>query len=112
MVPARASRQKKNFKSDVCFFFFPSLFSSVINTLLGCLVKVKQGEILLAGKSAELSFGCRLSLFFRIRTLMNETHRIATKETLKNGHQKSSSVPIYLLLQWSAATAPSLCCFL
>lgn len=37
--------------------------------------------------------------FFSIRTVMNETHRIATKETLKNGHQKSSSVLIYLLLQ-------------
>lgn len=85
--------EKKNIKSDVCF---PSLFSPVINTLVGCIVKVKQGEILLAGKSAELSFGCRLSLFFR--TLMNETHRIATKEMLKNGHQKSTSVPIYLLL--------------
>lgn len=57
MMPDGASRQERNIKSDVCF---PSLFSPVINTLVGCLVKVKQGEILLAAKTAELSFGCPL----------------------------------------------------
>ena len=44
---------------------------------------------------------------------MNETHTIATKETRKRTateHQKSSSVPIYLPLQLSAATALPVFC--
>lgn len=45
------------------------------------------------------SYLLAVDTFFSVRTLMNETHRIATKETLKNGHQKSCSVLIYLLLQ-------------
>lgn len=47
-----------------------------------------------------------LECFFIVCSLMNETHTMATRETVgKNGHQKSSSVPIYLRLQLSAAPA-------
>lgn len=57
-------------------------------------------------EQAELSAGCWRALFFIACGLMNETRRIATKETRgKNGRQKSSSVPIYLPLQLSSATA-------
>lgn len=66
------------------------------------------------GKKAELCTGCWLviflSLFFIACGLMNETHTIATKETKKNGHQKRSSVPIYLPLQLSTATALPVFC--
>lgn len=57
----RLSIQTRNIKTDACF---PSLFSPTINTLVGCLVKVKQGEILLAGETAELSFWLPNPLFF------------------------------------------------
>lgn len=54
------------------------------------------------------SYLLAVNLFFSIRMLMNETHRIATKETLKNGHQKSSSVLIYLLLRSVTALSQNL----
>lgn len=44
-------------------------------------------------------------LFFIACGLTKETHTIATKETEKNGHQKSSSVPMDLALQSSTAAA-------
>lgn len=54
------------------------------------------------------SYLLAVDLFFSVRTLMNETHRIATKEMLKNGHQKSRCVLIYLLLQCYSSVRKSL----
>ena len=89
----------------------------MINALVCWLEKVKLSEISPERNKAELCPGCwlaiLLSLFFIVWRQMNETQTIATKETRKRTakeHQKSSSVPIYLPLQLSAATALPMFC--